>query len=447
MLTSAGFLSRIIGFFYRIFLSQAIGAEGIGIYQLIFPVSAVCFALTCAGIQTAVSKVIAEIRDQHTIHSPKDYLYAGFLLSCSLSVICALVLYTNADWIAVHLIMEKRCTPLLQILACSIPLEAIHSLCNGYFFGCKETKPPAVSQLIEQSVRVLSVYMVYITLYQHQGAMPLQMIVIGTVTGEAAAMLYSVLRVYLHLKSHMKCTPVCSFTTTDSHSQDIAFSLPKATNRLCPCIGRITRLALPLSFSRLILNLLVAAEAVYIPNRLMQFGYSSSDALSTLGALTGMALPVILFPTAIVNSASVILLPMVSESDSHGKQTEIEKTVKRSICTCLALGFFSTIGFLIFGNLIGRVLFQNTLVGDLIMTLAFICPFLYMTTTLTSIMHGLGRTTTSFFFSLTGITLRILFVLYAIPEFGIRGYLYGLLLSQVLSTALCSWNLRRYWQA
>lgn len=432
MLTSAGFLSRIIGFFYRIFLSQAIGAEGIGIYQLIFPVSAVCFALTCAGIQTAVSKVIAEIRDQHTVHSSRDYLYAGFLLSFSLSVICALVLYANAEWIAVHLLLEKRCAPLLQILACSVPLEAIHSLCNGYFFGCKETKPPAVSQLIEQSVRVLSVYMVYITLYQHQGAMPLQMIVIGTVTGEAAAMLYSILRVYLHLKVNRN---------------DIAFSLPKAADQLCPCIGRITRLALPLSFSRLILNLLVAAEAVYIPNRLMQFGYSSSDALSTFGALTGMALPVILFPTAIVNSASVILLPMVSESDSHGKQTEIEKTVKRSICTCLALGFFSTIGFLIFGNLIGRVLFQNTLVGDLIMTLAFICPFLYMTTTLTSIMHGLGRTTTSFFFSLTGITLRILFVLYAIPEFGIRGYLYGLLLSQVLSTALCSWNLRRYWQA
>ncbi len=99
-----------------------------------------------------------------------------------------------------------------------------------------------------------------------------------------------------------------------------------------------------------------------------------------------------------------------------------------------------------FGNLIGRILFQNSQAGDFIMTLAFICPFLYLTTTLTSVMHGLGRNTISFLFSLIGISIRIFFVLYAIPQFGIRGYLYGLLASQVLTTGLCTWNLRRYWQ-
>ena len=204
MLTLAGFISRIIGFFYRIFLSHTIGAEGLGIYQLIFPVSAVCYALTCAGIQTAVSKVTAEVHDKHSRSSSKDYLAAGFLLSLFLSVICAVILFCNADPIAIHLIGDRRCSPLLKILACSVPLEAVHSLCNGYFFGQKKTKIPAFSQLMEQSVRVLFVYLVYTLQYQHLDVFPLQFIVLGTVVGESASMLYSVIFALIYMKKNCR---------------------------------------------------------------------------------------------------------------------------------------------------------------------------------------------------------------------------------------------------
>ena len=59
ILTLTGFFSRIMGFFYRIFLSRAIGAEGMGIYQLIFPLYSLCFAFTVAGLQTVLSRFIA----------------------------------------------------------------------------------------------------------------------------------------------------------------------------------------------------------------------------------------------------------------------------------------------------------------------------------------------------------------------------------------------------
>ena len=59
ILTITGLVTRIIGFFYRIFLSHTIGAEGMGIYQLIFPIHSICFSLTVAGIQTAISRFLA----------------------------------------------------------------------------------------------------------------------------------------------------------------------------------------------------------------------------------------------------------------------------------------------------------------------------------------------------------------------------------------------------
>ena len=59
LLTAAGLMTRLIGFFYKIFLSRAIGAEGIGIYQMIFPIYGVCYALTTSGAEIAVSRFVS----------------------------------------------------------------------------------------------------------------------------------------------------------------------------------------------------------------------------------------------------------------------------------------------------------------------------------------------------------------------------------------------------
>ena len=66
LLTAAGFLSRILGFFYRIFLSRVIGAEGLGIYQMIFPVYGICLSLCAGSIQTAVSRHTAAHPNRRT---------------------------------------------------------------------------------------------------------------------------------------------------------------------------------------------------------------------------------------------------------------------------------------------------------------------------------------------------------------------------------------------
>lgn len=94
LLTASGVLSRIIGFFYRIFLSHTIGAEGIGIYQLIFPLLALCSSFTTAGIQTAISKFVAEVSDDQNESRRRCYLAAGLLLSLSLSF-CVLSIYIH----------------------------------------------------------------------------------------------------------------------------------------------------------------------------------------------------------------------------------------------------------------------------------------------------------------------------------------------------------------
>ena len=92
ILTLTGFLSRFIGFFYRIFLSRVFGAEGMGIYQLIAPVLALSFALTVSGIQTAISKYVAREEKTGNYCASLRYLFTGFLIAMALSILCTIFL-------------------------------------------------------------------------------------------------------------------------------------------------------------------------------------------------------------------------------------------------------------------------------------------------------------------------------------------------------------------
>ena len=296
LLTASGVLSRIIGFFYRIFLSHTIGAEGIGIYQLIFPLLALCSSFTTAGIQTAISKFVAEVSDDKNESRRRCYLAAGLLLSLSLSFLCAFYLYTQADFLAYHVIHEYRTAPLLRILAYSLPFGAIHSCISGYYYGLKKAMIPSVSQLIEQIVRVASVYVIYRVQMQEQIPVTPAIAVWGIVCGEISSSLFSAAAVRF----------------SKLRLWDFKNALPK-----------IGRLSVPLTGNRVVLNLFTSIEAILIPLKLKEAGLSTSAALSMFGVLTGMALPLILFPTSITNSSCCFLLfrkPLHTENATGSKK-------------------------------------------------------------------------------------------------------------------------------
>lgn len=454
ILTLTGLLSRFIGFFYRIFLSNAFGAEGMGIYQLIAPVLALSFALTASGIQTAISKYVASETSTHDYHTSFRTLWAGFLMAMALSVACALAIYLYADTIAVTFLLESRTAPLLRIIALSIPMATVHSCINGYFYGIRKTAIPAVSQLAEQIFRVGSVYLIYYHFKQHNMQPTINFAVAGLVIGEGASMIVSVVAIlsrahhvfpsgvrYTHGISHPRTSGLHKLYTAPALKSDgrpvvtDAPALLTTYRRIC---AKLLQLAVPLSANRLVLNLLQSIEAIYIPNKLMAYGLNNADALGVYGVLTGMSLPLILFPSAITNSISVLLLPIVSEADASGNRDAVRRAILTSIRYCLLLGFACTAMFLLLGRPAGRLLFHSELAGSFILILSFICPFMYIASTLGSILNGLGKTAQTFLYSVVSLLLRLLFVFVAIPLYGIKGYLWGMLASQILQTLLCT---------
>lgn len=431
ILTVTGFASRFIGFFYRIFLSRIFGAEGMGIYQLTSPVLALSFSLTVAGMQTAISKYVAGEAASKDYRYSFSHLFAGFVISMVFSVLCTIGIYCYADEIAVYFLLEERTAPLLRIISLSIPMATVHSCINGYFYGIRKTAVPSACQLAEQLVRVGSVYVIYYICLKRGLTPTISFAVVGLVIGESASMIVSLLAVKAHFenvlpKNYGPLLVLNRRTFTDASM-------------------RLLTLAVPLSLNRVIINFLQSLEAIFIPNRLISYGYDHTSALSVYGILTGMSLPLILFPSAITNSICVLLLPLVSEAEAGGNRKAIKKAVHKSVRYGFFIGAFFTALFWFFGKFLGNLLYQNQLAGSFIMILGFLCPLMYIASTLNSILNGLGKTGLTFLYSMLSLMVRLLSVFFAIPIWGINGYLWGLLASQLVQTLLCMFAVRMYY--
>ncbi len=414
ILSGAGFLSRLIGFFYRIFLSHTLGASGVGIFQLTVPLQTLLLALCAGGTQTAISHFCASANAQKDTTNAKDYFFAGTLFSLVISVLFSCLLYTNAAFAAQVLLQEPRTKELVALLALSLPFSVFHTCINSYYFARKETLFPSILQLLEQAVRVLSSYGIYFYLSSKGLTFTPGCVGLSTFFSEIV----------------VSCVSFIAMKIYFSQNSLSLFPVTKFTKKL----QKLLYFACPLTLNRILLTLLGSIEVTLIPKYLLHSGMTDTQALSVYGILSGMTLPLILFPSTFTNSAAVMLMPSVTELRTLKDQKRIRYVIKNTYQSILLMGTFFTILFFFFGNFIGNLLFHNPTVGIYLKTLSFVCPFLYLNTALSSILNGLDKQGKCLLFNVLSICTRIFFVVIIIPKLGINGYLYGIILSEFVKT-------------
>lgn len=430
ILTLAGFITRFIGFFYKIFLSNAMGAELLGIYQLIFPVYGICFTIYATGIQTSISRLVAAEMGKRNHKNVYKILKVGLLISVSLAFLLSLLVYKYADFIAWRLLLEERSASSVRILALVFPFCGITACINGYYYGLKKAGVPAFTQLLEQVVRVIVVYVLALYLGKGDVKVSCELAVIGLIIGEVISSVYNILSMFI-TKSPKKLL----FMGPDPNAK---------ASRSKIITKDLINLSVPLSANRLFLSLLHSMEAVLIPTMLRKSGLSTSQALSAFGILTGMSIPFIMFPTAVINALAVLLLPTISEAQAVKNDRLIGSTTSVSIKYSLIVGILSTGIFTIFGNDLGNAVFHEATAGSYLLILAWLCPFIYLTTTLGSIINGLGKAHITFVNSIAGSASKILLMILLIPKHGINGYLISLLVGQLIITGLDSFAVLKY---
>ncbi|MDO4316886.1 MAG: oligosaccharide flippase family protein [Lachnospiraceae bacterium] len=443
ILTAAGLLSRIMGFLYKIYLAGAMSEERMGLYQLIVPVSSICFTIYASGIQTAVSKRVAEVSAEaspETRRLQRRILTVGMLLSVSLALLLSLLVSVFAGTIADRLLEAPETAASLKILSIMFPFCGATACLNGYYYGKKRSGVPAGTQLLEQAVRISFVMLggsLMPSLFPDaSGEVSCELAAMGVVVGEIASNLVSFLFLLLPEKKERRQP------ATDKPLRSASDGQPtlSADTQLPPQLAPILQIAVPLTANHLVLSLLHSYETILIPALLRRSGMPAAEALGELGVVSGMVMPFLFFPTAITSALAILLLPTVSEAHAAGKLPLLQVTVRVTLRYTFLLGVLVTGIFVLFGDPLCLLVFGNARAGAYLSLFAFLCPFLYASQTAASIVNGLSKTNLTFRNSVVSCILRLLLQLLLIPRMQLPGYLIaslsGTLLQLVLDLSL-----------
>ena len=419
-LTGAGLITRLLGFVYRIYLSNLIGSEGMGLYQLISPIYFLLFTLCSAGCHTAISQLIAAEHARKHHNTIRRILWLCLLPSTLLGLLCAISVYSTAPWIAAHILHDTRAAEGIRILCLGLPFCISGTCLKAYFHGLRHMHVPAIEQVIEQLCRMAVIYHLSPLFSGGNIALTCRYVVYGTLAGDLVSCLYTFVAYGLHSR------------------QDRRVSLPSSINptsyrKLLPSIWLIV---LPVTGSRLLTQLLSSLENILLPTVLQRSGLSSTAALSVYGEFGGMVMPLLTFPTIITGALSSNLLPLVAAAKAGGNLRLIHTSIQQSLRLTFLIAFLFTALFAALGVPLGDHIYPGTNAGSLLQLLSVCCPFIYLQTTLSGILNGLGLQAHIFLYQLISSGLRIFILLTFGPVYGFTAFLAGLLISLILGTLL-----------
>ena len=162
ILTATALILRTLGIFFRIYMSNTIGAEGMGLYQLIFSVYVLAAAFASGGISTAVTRLCTDELACGSKKSTIKILRKALILTAVVSILSMLLVFFFADTISSLFLQDMRAAPALRILCPSLPFMGISSCLRGYFIARRKTGNPSAAQIFEQLVRIGTVMLLQI---------------------------------------------------------------------------------------------------------------------------------------------------------------------------------------------------------------------------------------------------------------------------------------------
>lgn len=415
VLTATSLIIRFIGIMFKIWLSRTIGAEGIGLYQLIFSVYMLASTFASSGIVTAVTRLVADEAALGSHSGIIKILRRCLSLALIISAVSSALLIFNADFIAGRLLGDMRAAPSVKILSAILPFMGISSVLRGYFIAMRKASPPAFSQLFEQLIRIAVVFFL-IKKYLPMG-----------LTATAAAVFFA------DIIAHSAASLLLFLLYMRDKKQ-----LYRLSGRELPPFGilkSVLRISTPITAGRYLNTALRTVENILVP-RGLQKNSAGSGALAQFGTIKGMALPVLFFPSSLLSSLSTMLIPEISEASACGRNGLVKSAVERIIQLTSIISFLFSAVFLTSGKLIGDLFFENGNVGYLLCILSPIVPLMYLDSVCDGILKGLDQQSFCFFTGLIDSGLRIILIPAVLPRFGMNGFIGIMYFSNLLTCLL-----------
>jgi len=414
ILTVATTITRIVGFVFRIYLANVLGAEGIGLYQLILSFYMLMVTLSTSGIRVAVSRLISEELALRHYSNAKKVLNQSILLSLFTGFFAAFLMYYFANYVGVNILKDERTVLSLLYLVPSLPVIAVSSCYKGYFYAVGKVTKPASAQVLEQIIRVFVIFSI-MNYYLPKGlGYGCAAVSIGMSIEEIFSLIYIWFLYVIEKKPF-------------SHK-----SSGKSDNMIYKILG----IAIPLSATAYINSILRMVENILIPSRLILYGTSTVSAMSLYGMIKGMVLPLLFFPSSFLTSLASILIPSVAGDNAISNEKKVTYTLSKVLHFTTLSGILVVSVFLCFPNEIGLAVYNDTQVGIMLKIISFVCPFMYLNMVIASMLNALGEQVSSFKINIIESVVKISIIYFLIPIYGFNAYLFALFITTLLNTLL-----------
>ncbi len=425
ILLAAGLVNRLLGFVPRIVLPRMIGAEGVGLIQLVFPFTIVLLTIIAGGIPLAVAKLVAEAEAKGDAGAVRRVVRTAVSLALSVGVVATAACLGLAKWISSYVMTDARVYHAFLAMLPILPIVAVSSVWRGYFQGKMNMIPTAFSQTAETLVRIaLSLTFAWMLLPQG-----LEWAAAGAMIGMTAGELAGLLVLWIQL---LKERPSQAFDSPNGKEGDLSGKAQGGTMR------RLLAIAAPVTGSKLIGSLSYLLESILTARSLAIAGIAPAVATAQYGALQGMVIPLLLLPGALTYSLAVSLVPALSEAASRGDWATIHVRLHQSMRLAVVTGapFIVLMGLL--AEPLCLLMYGSNSMAGMLRWMAPIAVFLYMQAPLQAALQALNRPGTALFNTFAGATVKLILIvqLATKPEFGIYGAVIAISVNMALVTLL-----------
>ena len=434
ILTVAGMFVKVLGSVSRIFISRVLGGEGVGLYQMAYPIYLLIISISSAGIPVAISILISErlaLGDVRGAHKT-------FRLSLSMMVVTgiffSLLLYFGANWLVQsEIVRDSRAYWSLVVLTPAVFFATILASFRGYFQGFHRMTPTAVSQIVEQFLRVVTMIgfsyflLSYGLEYGAAGA------AFGASPGAFVGLLV-LLFFYFRQKREEK------------KAENILPEQPGQELRTGQIAKKLLKLAIPVSLANIMVPLVSSIDALIVPMRLEAAGFAIKEATTLFGYLTGMALPLVMMATIPTASLALSIVPAVSEAYVLKDKVVLLERINFGMRLTGIIVVPCFLGMFVLSKPISSLLYATTEASSCIAIMSVSIFFLGLHQVTTAVLQGLNRAMIAMVNMVVSALVKVVFawIFTASPLWHIAGAAWASVLDFALAASLNLFFLYKY---
>ncbi len=414
LLTLVSMFLRVTNMGYRSYLSQQIGSEGMGLYQLIFSIFMLTVTLSTSGISLAVTRMVTAALAKGRGETVRSVVAKCFGFCLTISICIALTLFLTADFAAGLFLGDLAAAPCLRILGVGLPFMSMCTCMKGYFLAVDESLSTAVSDALEQILTIGA------TVFLFWKFVP-QSIEAACLAAMAASTLGEMV----------------SFAASwCAYRRSIHRHTPKRREKSTGILRGLGHIALPCTLSSAAKSLLNTGENLLIPRELQKYGLGYSASLSQYGLLQGMAMPMLYFPSSFLTSFASLLIPKIAKERELSHKNAVAYISGRAIQSALAFGLFFAAVFIAFGDSWGQAFYKSDSAGQYLRVLAPLVPLTYLDVVVDNLLKGLDEQFNSMKYNFTDSLIRVILVLCFLRFFGMESYVFILFFSTIFNASM-----------